>query len=194
LLDSYAAGTSTPLATYTDSGGLTPQSNPIVLDSGGYADVWLTTAVGYKFRVRNSAGVVQYTIDNITLGAVPTAAQLLPTGCAITATTTAFTGSAGDPKLVVSGGLPANKLILGVSLNVTAQFGTSQGAVSLAVGDPGTVDRFGGTLTLLTGVKALRQGGLPLFSTATDLWLSIEGGFYDGTGAASATVYALALT
>ncbi len=71
LLDSYAAGTSTPLATYTDSGGLTPQSNPIVLDSGGYADVWLTTAVGYKFRVRNSAGVVQYTIDNITLGAVP---------------------------------------------------------------------------------------------------------------------------
>ncbi len=66
--------------------------------------------------------------------------------------------------------------------------------MSLAVGDPGTVDRFGGTLTLLTGVKALRQGGLPLFSTATDLWLSIEGGFYDGTGAASATVYALALT
>ena len=32
---SYAAGTTTPQATYTSSSGLTPHSNPIILDSAG---------------------------------------------------------------------------------------------------------------------------------------------------------------
>ena len=33
----YAAGTTTPLAAYTDSTGVTPQTNPIVLDGNGRA-------------------------------------------------------------------------------------------------------------------------------------------------------------
>jgi len=35
LLYSYASGTTTPLATYTSSTGLTANTNPIVLDSAG---------------------------------------------------------------------------------------------------------------------------------------------------------------
>ena len=31
----YAAGTTTPQATYTDAGGGTPNENPVVLDSRG---------------------------------------------------------------------------------------------------------------------------------------------------------------
>ena len=54
LLYTYAAGTSTPAASYTDSGGGTPHANPIVLarrggpSSGGSpAAVWLADTVSF---------------------------------------------------------------------------------------------------------------------------------------------------
>jgi hypothetical protein len=40
-LYTYAAGTSSPLATYTDSTGNTANANPVILDSRGEANVWL---------------------------------------------------------------------------------------------------------------------------------------------------------
>ena len=41
LVYTYQAGTTTPKATYTDSTGVTAQSNPVVLDSRGEASIWL---------------------------------------------------------------------------------------------------------------------------------------------------------
>lgn len=63
-LYTYAAGTTTPLATYTDSNGGTPNTNPIVLDSRGEANVWLGSAV-YKFKLTTSTDVELWTVDNI---------------------------------------------------------------------------------------------------------------------------------
>jgi hypothetical protein len=40
-LFTYASGTTSPLATYTDSTGLTTNANPVILDSRGEANVWL---------------------------------------------------------------------------------------------------------------------------------------------------------
>jgi hypothetical protein len=60
----YSAGTTTPLATYTDSGAGTANTNPIILNSLGQANIWLTTA-SYKFSVYTSADVLLYTVDNI---------------------------------------------------------------------------------------------------------------------------------
>ena len=40
-LFTYASGTTTPLATYTDSTGITANANPVILDSRGEANVWL---------------------------------------------------------------------------------------------------------------------------------------------------------
>jgi len=67
LLYTYAAGTTTPQTTYTDSTGATPNSNPIVLDSAGRVpgEVWLTTNINYKFVLKTSAGVTIWTNDNI---------------------------------------------------------------------------------------------------------------------------------
>ena len=65
LLYTYAAGTTTPLATYTDSTGGTPNANPVVLDSGGRAEVWFTQATGYKVIAKTSAGVTLETVDGI---------------------------------------------------------------------------------------------------------------------------------
>jgi len=63
-LYTYAAGTTTPLATYTDSTGATPNTNPIILDSRGEANVWLTAA-SYKFELKTSADALIWTVDNI---------------------------------------------------------------------------------------------------------------------------------
>ena len=64
LLYTYAAGTTTPLASYTDSTGNFANTNPIVLDSRGEANVWLEGAI-YKFALYTSVGVLIWTVDNI---------------------------------------------------------------------------------------------------------------------------------
>jgi hypothetical protein len=63
-LYTYAAGTTTPLASYTDSTGNTANTNPIILDSRGEANVWLGAAV-YKFALYDSTNVLIWTVDNI---------------------------------------------------------------------------------------------------------------------------------
>lgn len=63
-LFSYVAGTTTPQATYTDSAGLTPNANPIILNSSGECDVWLLSA-SYKFVLKTSADVTLWTVDNV---------------------------------------------------------------------------------------------------------------------------------
>lgn len=65
-LYTYVATTATPKATYTDYGGLTANANPVVLDANGEADIWLGTGY-YKFVLKNSAGVTQWTMDNVSL-------------------------------------------------------------------------------------------------------------------------------
>ncbi len=45
----YAAGTSTKLATHTSSTGLVNNTNPIILDYRGEANIWIPPNVAYKF-------------------------------------------------------------------------------------------------------------------------------------------------
>jgi hypothetical protein len=67
LLYTYAAGTTTPVATYTSDNGVTANSNPIVLDSAGRtpSEVWLTDGATYKFAAYTSASVLLRTWDDI---------------------------------------------------------------------------------------------------------------------------------
>lgn len=57
-LFTYSAGTSTPLATYTDSSGNFQNSNPLILTGGGFAPsgIWLS-ANAYKFVMFSAGGV-----------------------------------------------------------------------------------------------------------------------------------------
>jgi hypothetical protein len=64
LLYSYVANTATPKATYTDSSGATPNTNPIVLDSDGYCDVWVG-AGAYKFVLTDADDAEIWSRDNI---------------------------------------------------------------------------------------------------------------------------------
>ena len=63
-LYTYAAGTTTPLATYTTYAGTVSNANPVILDSAGRASVWLG-AGSYKFVLKDSTDVLVYTTDNI---------------------------------------------------------------------------------------------------------------------------------
>lgn len=63
----YLAGTSIQQATYTDSTAATLNPDPIVLDAGGFASIYLTNATSYRFVVQNSLGVQQWVADNVRL-------------------------------------------------------------------------------------------------------------------------------
>jgi len=67
-LYTYAAGTTTPQATFTSVSGATPHSNPIILNSAGRVatgEIWLTGGVSYKFLLKDSNDVLIATYDNI---------------------------------------------------------------------------------------------------------------------------------
>ena len=67
-LFTYAAGTTTPQATYTTSLGNVARTNPIVLDAAGRVpdggEIWISP-VSYKFVLKDSNDVLIATYDNI---------------------------------------------------------------------------------------------------------------------------------
>ena len=67
LLYTYAAGTTTPLTSYTSYTGVTPNTNPIVLDSAGRVSeqIWIDVNTDAKFVLKTAAGVDIWTKDNI---------------------------------------------------------------------------------------------------------------------------------
>ena len=64
---SYQAGSSTPLATYSDSGGAIPNANTIILGTDGrpQTEIWLTYGYNYKFVLTDANDVTIQTYDNI---------------------------------------------------------------------------------------------------------------------------------
>jgi len=80
----YQAGSSTPLATYTSSSGLTANANPIILGTSGRPpnDIWLSEGFFYKFILKDSSDVTIQTYDNLygIIGATPPAATPIPAG------------------------------------------------------------------------------------------------------------------
>ncbi len=63
----YAAGTTTPQATYTSVVGGTANANPIILDSGGRLpeDMWLSQGVLYRFVLKDANDVQIGEYDDI---------------------------------------------------------------------------------------------------------------------------------
>ena len=64
----YAAGTTTPQATYTSTLGSIAHPNPIILDSAGRVpggEIWLTDGLEYKFVLQTANNVLIATYDNV---------------------------------------------------------------------------------------------------------------------------------
>jgi hypothetical protein len=68
-IQSFQAGTTTPLATYTSSSGSVAHTNPIILDSAGRVpsggEIWNEYTYLYKFVLSNANNVVIATFDNV---------------------------------------------------------------------------------------------------------------------------------
>lgn len=66
-LTSYAAGTTTPIATYVDSTQTTPNTNPIQLNFRGECNLWLDPTKTYKLLLQDVFGhtIPGWPVDNI---------------------------------------------------------------------------------------------------------------------------------
>jgi len=71
LIYTYFAGTTTPLATFTDNTGLIGNTNPIVLDAAGRPphQIWVQNNTPAKFIINTSTNVTIRTEDNISYNA-----------------------------------------------------------------------------------------------------------------------------
>ncbi len=72
----YTSNTTTPLPTYTDSTGLTLNANPVILNAGGNANIWLAAGQSYTVKVVAYSGNVNcvggstvYTVNGVGGGA-----------------------------------------------------------------------------------------------------------------------------
>lgn len=152
LIYTYQAGSSTPLATYVDNGGITANANPIVLDASGRTpqEVWLFTGYSYKFILKNADDVLIQTLDNIypILQNAPESAPAVPTGAILL--WSGSTGSVPSGWLLCDGtnGTPdlRDRFIIGAgsSYAVNATGGTADAVVvshnhtaTSVVSDPG---------------------------------------------------------
>jgi hypothetical protein len=186
-LYSYVAGTLTPLATYSDPAGLTPNANPVICDSAGRAFVYLTANTGYKLNLLDANNVQQanWPIDQVNLiaGQSITSQQLWPSNMQSWTNTILFTASNGAAQLTAAGFFPARVIPLVLEMTITQNWSTANGLVSLALGDSADVSRFGTGLGLLTSstLKSVFTGD-PIYTTARDLLLTGEGGLFGTTG------------
>ena len=70
-VETYAAGTSTPLATYADANLVTANATTITLDANGFPSstgtriAMFLQPTGYKFIVKDDLGSMIYTIDKV---------------------------------------------------------------------------------------------------------------------------------
>ena len=99
-LYTYAAGTTTPLASYTTSAGNTAHTNPIILDAAGRVpggEIWLSSA-RYKFALYTSVNVLIATYDNIAGAGV-----LLPLNFTGTGSTVAYSVSGNVVSVYING-------------------------------------------------------------------------------------------
>jgi len=80
----YQAGSSTPLATYTDNTGATANANPIVLGTDGRpaTEIWLTYGYNYKFVLKDASDSTIQTYDNLygIIGVQATSGATIPAG------------------------------------------------------------------------------------------------------------------
>ena len=80
----YQAGSSTPLATYTDNTGVTANANPIVLGSDGRpaTEIWLTYGYNYKFILKTADDTTIQSYDNLygIIGVQATTGATIPAG------------------------------------------------------------------------------------------------------------------
>ena len=177
-------GAVTPKSTYTDSGGLTANANPVILDANGEAAVWLKG--NYYLALDDASDVSQWTVDNYPSldGTTQAEVTVTPTG--------------GTAIATASGLVPQGARLQGVTVLVSTALGVTQSLVSFHVGysfDGNLiVDAYGRDIALALNTTTtgadFTSSDMPIPTSGTgDIVLSAVGGLFDGTGAVKVRVY-----
>lgn len=160
----YQAGSSTPLATYTDVNGTIANANPIVLGSDGKLpnELWLQYGYSYKFVVEDATSVLVDTYDNIAgiITSVPATSPAVPSGCILI-----WSGSTGS--------IPSGFLLCD-GTNGTPDLRNS---FIIGAGNSYTVGQTGGTSSI-----TLTQGNLPNVNFAATSVVTDPGHYHNSYG------------
>ncbi len=155
-LFSYAAGSSTPQATYTDASGGQQNTNPIVLDFRGEANVWLDPDLPYKLILSPANDTDPPTHPIWTVDDIPGTMEL---------TQTQF-----DALLALSPPYKRNPAEIAASVTPTYPLYFPRNGVNVlrygAVGDGTTVDDTAIANALLTGQPVYLPAGTYLLNSA----------------------------
>lgn len=165
-VETYEAGTVTPLATYSDAALSVTNGTSLTLNSGGFPQksnnevgIFLLPRA-YKFILKNSAGVTQRTLDNVYAVQAASAVNLEVTGTAGEALSAndCIYQSDGSGALTAGRWYKADADFVYASLTGVIGFATA----AAALGASFTV-RLGGTVDTLAGLVA----GSSYFVSAT---------------------------
>lgn len=159
LINTYIAGTTTPIATYSDVALTVANANPIVANSSGQiGPVFLSPGSSYKFVFTNPDASSLFSQDNIAAGGGATNTDIIGTAGE------ALTGGKAVYLSDGSGGKTAGLWYLADSANAYSSTTSDVGIVpaSIALGVAGTI-RLGGQLT---GLTSLTVGASYYISTA----------------------------
>ncbi len=127
-LFTYQAGTTTKLATWTDQGGGTNNTDPVILNARGEANVWLTPGTAYKFVLAPANDTdpptnAFWTVDQIAASAPYNPASVAITGGTISGVTisgaTINTSTLNSPTIVtpaITGGTITGSSIAGANV------------------------------------------------------------------------------
>jgi len=201
----YAAGTSTPLATYTDYGGATPNANPVILNSRGEASIWFGTAA-YKLELYTAANVLIWTADNVS------ASTPVVYGTGVAAALAINVGTAGS--ILVNGGVlgtPSSGLVTNLTGTASININGTVGATTANTGAFTTISASGtatmaainasGVITASSGASAsalvgdsTNAGGTALNLKNSGTTKTLLGGWNAiiGSGSANDTVLSAA--
>jgi hypothetical protein len=148
----YAAGTTTPLATYTTGAGIALNTNPVILDSRGEANIWYATGASYKVVLTDSADALIWTVDNITTigslafqnaNAVAITGGTIGSGVTFSGNTTGTASNVTGVVAVVNGGTGSTTAAAARTALGAAASGVNADIVSLrqdvALVDAGTI-------------------------------------------------------
>lgn len=151
FLYTYAAGTTTPKATYTDASGTIPAANPIVLDAAGRTVVWIDGA--YKFVLTDALGNIIRTVDDVSSFTVASAATVKV--------------SSND----TTGGYLNGKLVAGTGITLTENNNGGDETLTIATGN---IDIPTPVTVRQTVLQApVDTGGFPSFLPSTSINLNI---------------------
>lgn len=163
-LFTYAAGTTNKLATYTDSTGGTPNTNPVVLDANGQCDLWLSDGVAYKLVLSPSTDTdpptnAYWTKDNISNNVLP----LNPTFNNVTVLGTINKITLTQPATAATITIANNKVF--TCLNTLTLTGTDGSSVNFGAG--GTVGYTGSPLSQFAATTSAQLLGVISDATGT---------------------------